>query len=282
MADEQRRPDELLLDELTAQFERTRQLLRTSPEAVAARALERLGGQAEVEARIAVQLAREAPLAFPDRFGEAHRQAIRALEVLDREGFTSPPVRGFGPLNGLLEPAVEFVAEYIVRSYAESVAGRLRALYARREAQAPPSTGERTLLARARVEMDRLSPGFSGGGLLAPLLLVGGLLVPALAGAGNVIGGVPLGSPAVVLPGLALLFVAFYVLSAVLLQGAAVARRRSRLIMSAPLAALWETVGEAGHPPEDDSTMFGAVAVLLTALAWVILPVITLTYVLLS
>jgi len=278
MDGEPRRPDELLLDELAEQFERTRHLLSSSPEAAAARALERIGGQAEVEARIAVQLAREDPLAVPNRFGEAHRQVIRALEVLDREGFSSPRTRGFGPLNALIEPPVEFVAEYIVKSYAESVAGRMRSLYARREAQAPPHSPDRALLARARVEMDRLSPGFSGGGVLAPILLVGGVLVPAVAGLGNLLGAIPLGSRAVVLSAMAVLFVAFYVLSAVLLQGAAVARRRSRLIMGAPLAALWETIGEAGNPPEDESTLFGVVAVVLTALSWLFLPLIALTY----
>lgn len=278
---EPRRPDELLLDELADQFERTRNLLRASPEQAADRALERLGGQAEVEARIAVQLARDVPLAFPERFAEAHRQVVRALEVLDREGFSSPRTRGLGPLNAVVEPAVEFVAEYIVKSYAESVSGRMRSLYARREAQSIPRSPERATLARARAEMDMLSPGFRGGGLLAPFLLIGGLLVPALAGLGNYLGAVPLGSQAVVLPAMAVLFMAFYVLSSVLLQGAGVARRRSRLIMGAPLAALWETVGGAGSPPEDDSTLFGVVAVLITALSWLVLPIVAIAYVVL-
>lgn len=72
------------------------------------------------------------------------------------------------------------------------------------------------------------------------------------------------------------LAVIFYTLAAVLLQGAAVARRRSRLIMSLPLAALWETVGEAGNPPRDAATLFGAIALILTGLAWLIIPAIVL------
>ena len=124
--------------------------------------------------------------------------------------------------------------------------------------------------------MERLSPGFSGGGVLAPLLLMAGIAVPALAGLGNLIGAVPIGSRAVLLPAMGVLAVAFYALAAILLQGAAVARRRSRLIMRVPLAALWETIGEAGHPPGDDATLFGAVALILTALAWLILPIIVL------
>jgi hypothetical protein len=58
----------------------------------------------------------------------------------------------------------------------------------------------------------------------------------------------------------------------VLLNGAAVARRRSQLIMAAPLAALWETVGRAGNPPEDDSVLFATIAVVLTTLVWIVIP----------
>ena len=57
-----------------------------------------------------------------------------------------------------------------------------------------------------------------------------------------------------------------------LLRGAAIARRRCRLVMQRPLAALWETVGHAGNPPEDDSVLFGTLAVVLTALLWFVLP----------
>jgi len=58
----------------------------------------------------------------------------------------------------------------------------------------------------------------------------------------------------------------------VMLRGAAVARRRSQLIMGAPLAALWETIGDAGHPPEDDATQIATFAIVLTAVIWLALP----------
>ena len=54
----------------------------------------------------------------------------------------------------------------------------------------------------------------------------------------------------------------------VLLRSAAVARHRSHLIMRQPLAALWETVGRAGKPPEDDSILFATIAIVLTAGVW--------------
>jgi hypothetical protein len=266
-----------LLDELTSQFARTRSLLTGNPEEAAEAALERLGGQAEVEARIATQLAAAAPLAHPARFPEAHRLSMRALEVLDREGSTDPPVRGFGPLNGVVQPVVEFITEYIVKSYAESVAGRLRTLYTRREAQAAPGSPERTLLARARMEMDRLAPGFQGGGIAAPVLILGGAAVPALAGLGNYAGAINFASGRVLMAIMAVLFVLFLALSSLLLQAAGVAHRRSRLIMRQPLAALWETIGSAGNPPEDDGVMFATIALLLTAMVWLILPAIAVT-----
>jgi hypothetical protein len=70
-----------------------------------------------------------------------------------------------------------------------------------------------------------------------------------------------------------LMFVVFGVLSSILLAGAAVAHRRSQLIMRQPLAALWETIGRCGNPPTDDSGLFATVALVLSALVWVLVPV---------
>ncbi|MGE5595635.1 MAG: hypothetical protein ACM3S1_06310 [Hyphomicrobiales bacterium] len=268
------RVDELLLDELTEQLDRTRRLLTGNPEAAAEAALARMGGQREAEMRIAADLAVMAPLAQPERFAEAHRLTMRALEVLDREGSRDPGTPRLGPLSPVLAVGIEFVAEYIVKSYAESIAQRLRTLYARREAQCPPGAPERRLLASARVEMDRLAPTFSGGGTLAPILFVGGALVPLLASFTNLIGAIDFGNRAVVWVGLAVLFVLFLALSTVMLRGAAVAHRRSTLIMQRPLAALWETIGHAGNPPENDSTLFATVAIVLTAVVWFVIPAV--------
>ncbi len=266
-------PDELLLvDELTDQLNRTRQLLTGSPEEAAERALERLGGEAEVEARIAVELAAREPLAQPDHFPEAHRLTMRALEVLDREGFRNPTLPRLGPLEPVAEFAVEFVTEYIVKSYAEGIVGRLRSLYARREVQSQPGTPERRLLAGARVEVDRIAAGFGGGGIGAPALLVAGAAVPVLASASQYIGAINLTAKPVLIGGIGLAFVLFFALAWVLLRGAAIAHRRSRLIMQQPLAALWETIGHAGNPPEDDSVTFATIALVLTTLVWFVLP----------
>ena len=166
------KPDDLLLlDEVTDQIGRTRKLLGGDSEAAAEAALARFGGQEDVEARISAELAVNQPLAQPAQFEEAHRRAIHALEVLDREGYREPRVPRLGPLTPVAAFGAAFVAEYIVQSYAEGVVGSLRKLYARREAQCAPSAPERRLLAHARIEIDRLAPSFSGGGLGAPFLI---------------------------------------------------------------------------------------------------------------
>jgi len=68
--------------------------------------------------------------------------------------------------------------------------------------------------------------------------------------------------------------VIFAAVAWIILQGAAVAHRRARLILRDPLDALWETIGAAGEPPRDDSMTFATIGILLTALAWFVTPAI--------
>jgi len=66
----------------------------------------------------------------------------------------------------------------------------------------------------------------------------------------------------------------FGLISYVLLQGAATARQRARLLMDGPLTALWQAVGHAGHPPQDDATTFAAIGIVLTFLGWFVVPIV--------
>ena len=266
-----RRPDELLLDELTDQLEATRRLLTGSPADAAERALGRIGGASEADARLASDLALSAPLAAPGRFEEAHRLAMHAVELLDRDGFRDPPVVAIAPLQGIARPAVEFVARFIVRSHTKQVVEELVKLYTQRESQAAPTSPERRVLARARLDVQRLEPNYSGGGIGAPLLLAAGAAVPALASLGQQLGAIDFNARWVLI-GVGVALVLFVMMSWLLLRGAAVARHRSQLVMGQPLAALWETVGRAGDPPEDDSILFATIAIVLTALVWFALP----------
>ncbi len=272
------RPDgsepESLLDDLTEQLDRTRRLLTSNPERIAESALASFRGEAEAEARIAADLAVATPLADVERFPPAHRLVMRALEVLDREGARDVRVsRRFGPLRPLAEEGAAFVAEWIVKSYARSVVQTLARLYARREAQAPPATPERTALARARIEADRLALGFGGGGIGAPALLAGGAVLPLLASVGQYAGAIDFLAGPVILALFGALFLLFLFLSTILLSGASLAHRRCELIMRQPLTALWETIGYAGNPPDDDSRTFALLAIVLSGVVWVVIPV---------
>ena len=70
------------------------------------------------------------------------------------------------------------------------------------------------------------------------------------------------------------LFLGFGLISYLLLQGASTARHRAPLLLDGPLRALWETLGRAGHPPEDDATTFAAVAIVMTVIGWFVVPAI--------
>ncbi len=261
-----------VLDEFNAQLERTRQLLAGDIDEAAERALAKLGINDQVEQRIAAQMAATGPLASPERFPEAHRLVVRGLEVLDREGSRDPRVPSLGPVSVVAAFLLETVASYIVKAYAQDVVNQMRKLYTRRESQSAAGTPERLMLARARLEMDRLTTGFSGGGLGIFALVFGGVLVPVIASVGKSLVRVPLSDKPVLLGGFAALFVLSLLISWILLQGAAIAHRRSALIMKQPLEALWETIGHCGDAPEDDSVLYATYAVILTALVWLVLP----------
>ena len=66
--------------------------------------------------------------------------------------------------------------------------------------------------------------------------------------------------------------VVVFVISAVVLRGAAMASRRIRLATRAPLQTLWDVIGSCGNPPRDQSRKFAIVAIVLTALAWFVFP----------
>jgi hypothetical protein len=270
----ERLPGDILIDELAEQLDRTRMLLSSNPEAAADAAMARFAGEGDVETRIAAQLAAPSVLAVPERFLEAHRLAVKSLEVLAREGSRNPTVSGkFGPLKPVAECGAEYIADSIVKGFAGDAANSMRRLYTRREPQAERGTRERTMLAQTRVEMERLAPGFAGGGLGTPALIAGGAVVPLLASATQFFGGINFLARPVLISVVAVLVLLFAFLSSVLLSAASVAHRRCRLITGQPLAALWEVVGQAGGPPRDKSQPFALLAIVLSALVWVVIPV---------
>jgi hypothetical protein len=274
--DEDRRPgraDNLILDELTDQLDRTFRLLRGDADEAADLAFADVRVDTVAEARLLRELAERAPLAHPERFNDAHRLVMHALEVLDRDGWRRPRLPRLGPLRTPVEYAVEFVAKYVVRSYVADSIRNLARLYARRESQAEPESNERRVLARARIQADRLSLGFRGGASGLPTVLIGGAAIPVLASLSRQFGTVKPDGP-VLFAGGGLLIVAFAALAFVLLQGAGLARRRVTVVGRQPMQALYETIGHCGRPPEDDADTIALVAIGLTAVTWFVLPVV--------
>ena len=267
------RDEHLILDEVTDQLATTFRLLSGDPNEAAERAFADIGVNTRAEAALLGEIAAPGPLAHPDRFEQSHRLAMRALEVTDRGAWKHPRLPRLGPLSGIAESGVELVARTIVQGHVADVVRALSRLYARREAQSQPASPERRMLVRARIQTDRLALGYQGGGFPLPTVLIGGAAVPVLASASRQFGALQNASTVWVVAGGVVLVILFVALAWVLLQGAGLAHRRIRTALNPSLAALYQTIGHCGHPPEDDSTTIAAAALALTAVAWFVVPI---------
>ena len=265
--------DHLILDEVTQQLATTFQLLSGDPDEAAERALAEIGVDTRTEVALLGEIAAAGPLAHPDRFEQSHRLVMRALEVLDRDGWKHPVLRRLGPFSGAAAGAVQFVARTIVRGHVSNVVHALSRLYARRESQSQTASAERRMLARARIQADRLTLGYKGGSLPLPTVLIGGAAVPVLASIARQFGAVKGQGPLLIVPLGVILAIVFALLAWVLLQGAGLAHRRIKVALDPSPAALYETIGHCGNPPRDDSAAIAAAAIALTALAWFVVPI---------
>lgn len=264
----------LVLDELAERLDRFA-ALRDTDSAAADAVLDELGATSDVDRDIVVQLAGQAPLAYPERFVEAHALAMRALEVLDRNGARRVRVRtpqGLGILRPPAEFVVQLVTRIIVRSYQGTVIDRLRDLYARRLAWCAPADPSRMTLVRARLDTQRATSAYKHKNTGIPTFLVGGVAASSigslLRGAGAAAGG----SVVAAVVATALIFALLAAASWAILRGAAVARRRIRLTVERPLAALYETIGLCGLPPRDNARLVALYAILLTFVAGLVVP----------
>jgi hypothetical protein len=264
--------EHLLLDELSDRLE-TLKLIRADDEQRADVILEQFGAKGKVESEMLDQLAVRAPLQYPDRFEEAHRTVMRALEIFDRNAARPPSNLKAGPLEPIAAYVVQILIRVIVRDYQKSVVNQIRQLYARRWANSPKGSREFGMLRLARVQLDRLAPDFQRSSLGVPTFLLGGA---ALSGVGSLIQRV-LATAAHNRVLLLLVAGTFAALALggfwCILQAAAIARRRTRIALDQPLRALWETIGAAGHPPRDQSRQFATYAVILLVVAWIVVPV---------
>lgn len=261
----------LTLDDLDEKFQAF-QAFRKSDSAAAEDILNTLGAQDDVDRDIVLELSAPRPLGHPDRFPAAHALAVRSLEVLDRHGARGVHLSGLGPLGPIAGYFVQQVAHFIVRSYQSNVVDAMLALYSRREANAALDDPARAMLARARIHMTRLAPGFKRSPLGIPTFLLGGAVLSTLLQVllnlvNSALNSLVTRIVITIVLGLLIAAAAW-----IILRGAAVARRRIKLTVDPPLRALWETIGRCGAPPQDQSRAIGLIAIILTFIPWVLVP----------
>jgi hypothetical protein len=235
--------------------------------------LDQLDVRGPRERAILSELARPRSLAEPEQFPGAHRHAVEALEALGRHGYHgSTAGRGLGPARAVVRFLVELVARYVVVSHLRQVSLDLRNLYWLREMQSLPGTEVRRQLRRARLDAEGLVVVFRRREIGLPSFVVGGLLLPVVLSAGRLASGA-LGSPiqATIVGAVGTSIVV--VVAWIILRGAAMASRRIRLATTEPLWAVWHALGWCGRPPRDQSRKLAFVAIALTTLAWIVLPV---------
>lgn len=260
--------------ELLDRIDALRVLRATTPEEKG-RLLEEIGGPGKVEQDIVSQLSKVKPLWQPAQFPEAHRHAMRALEVLDRNGVRGAAMpKTVGPLKPVVGVVVQLVTRWIVRGYQNGLATNIRKLYERREANSIWGSPAHVMLRRARINAVQVEQGLKSNPVGVPGFLLGGAALSgvfsALAGAiatavqddtGRIILGVAIGA---IMLGL----------SWVALYAASIARRRIRLTTQQPIQALWDTIGAAGDPPRDHSYTFALIAIILMVIAAFAIPLI--------
>ena len=261
-------------DELLDRIDALRVLRATSPEEKG-RLLEEIGGPGKVEQDIVDQLSKIRPLWQPGRFSEAHRMAMRSLEVLDRNGVRGAPMpRRLGPLKPVAGYVVQLVTRWIVRDYQNDLAGNIRKLYERREANSVWGSQEHMLLRRARINAMQVEQGLKSNPIGIPGFLLGGaVLSSAFSGLGRAIAAATDDGGVLVTIGIvvALLLAG---LSWVAIYAASIARRRIRLTTQQPIKVLWDVIGAAGSPPRDQSYSFAVIAIVLLALAALAIPIV--------
>jgi hypothetical protein len=261
------RLDDLLLDRIDA----LRVLRADTPEEKGA-ILEQIAGRGKPEQDIVRELSKVRPLWRPDRFEEAHRMAMRSLEVLDRNGVRPPKMPRLGVLTPIAGYIVQQMTRWIVKGYQNRLVTRIRRLYERREANSVWGSHEHVMLRRARINAVQVEQGYKGDQLGVPTFLLGGALLSSVgSGLKWFVEWALTGIVAVIVFSIVFAFV-FAGLAWAVLYAAGVARRRIRLSTDQPIKALYETIGACGAPPKDDSYNFAIYAIVLLVLAWILIP----------
>jgi hypothetical protein len=260
----------LLLDEFSERLTSFKRLSKDDLSGANA-ILDEFGANGVAEQDIISELSKRKPLYLPGRFEEAHRLAMRSLEVLDRNGARSAKLPPLGFLQPVAAFGVQLVARFIVRNYQAEVINAIRNLYLRREAQCEPRSDERFIVRRARIDAERVTPTLKKNPVGVPAFLLGGAFLGSiLSSIGRAAGSASSSRNGLIVLAV-ILFLVTAALSWLVFRGAAVARKRIRLTLDQPLQALWETIGAAGKPPKDASRQFALIATLLPGIGGLLL-----------
>lgn len=252
-------------------------VLRADSREEKGRLLEEIGGPGKAEQDIVDQLAKVKPLWQPAQFPEAHRMAMRSLEVLDRNGVRGAPMPRFvGPIAGFV---VQLVTRWIVRDYQNKLASDIRKLYERREANSIWGSPAHVMLRRSRINAVQVEHGLKSNPIGVPGFLLGGAVLSGLFSAiGNALNkAIDDGTNRIIfgtVVGLLML-----ALSWVAIYAASIARRRIRLTTQQPVQALWDTIGAAGDPPSDHSYHFALIALILLVVAALAIPLVVSSWI---
>jgi hypothetical protein len=266
-------PDESPLDEFHEKMEAFK-ALRNSDEQAADQFLAALGGRGKVEEEMILQLAAWKPLYRADQFEGAHQNAMRALEVLYRNGHRNAKVPNLGPLTWFAKYFVKVFTQLIVRDHVQSVVGSITNLYLRRWTSAPKESPDSAMLRRAAMQVERVTPGYKGRSLALPTFLLGGAFLSSISSLlGNLVDSGKENTTVLVVL-LVALYLLLFALGWCLLRGAAVARTRIKLALDEPLRILWSTVGVAGNPPKDDAMDYALYAFIILGLSAIVVPVV--------
>lgn len=262
--------DGLLIDQLGERLESLQLLRGRGDETSTNQLLEAFGSSGVIEDQMLRELSSKEPLHHTERFDEAHRQAMRALEVFDRNG--SRPPSALNRVPRLIKPVAERIVQlfitFIVRSHQKRLVKQLRQLYALREANSAVGSDEYQQLATARIQVDAITPDLNKSSLPLPAFLVGGA---AISGTASFIGRsltTDLGrwcfASGFLIVGLGLFWC--------VLKAAGIARSRARIALDGSFKALYEVIGDAGEPPKDQAKLFAVIASLLLLAIWIVVP----------
>jgi hypothetical protein len=258
----------LLIDDLSDRLE-SLQMLRGGDTAQSEAMLEAFGSSGPIEDQMLKELSSKVSLLHPSRFDQAHRRAMRALEVFDRNGPRPPSTL---KVPGLLKPVadkiVQILITVIVRSFQKRLVSHLRQLYALREANSPVGSDEYQMLATARIQVDAIAPDLNKTSLPLPAFLVGGA---AISGTLSFLGDSLTSDIGRFCFAAGFLIVGLGVFWCVL-KAAGIARSRGHIAIDASFQALWEVIGDAGEPPKDQARMFAVVATILLLTIWLVVP----------